>query len=519
MAHTFFARFVDSLTTPAASTRRDDEPVVEIHGPLHHLTALYERMRTFIDYQEERFIRRLAIRRILFRQIIIEANQTNLGERLLRELIRSAYIENGRYPVRIAKDIDALLANYALALPVLERRYAPPELIRMQRRLLGLAAAEIEELLNPTGAESLLTDKLAGEIADYLDRPIDDEIRIIALRALWKADAELITASLLGSSQSDLNRRFHAKPADTVSDLLRLVIKIEYAARDRRIEAQIRRFARLVPPYIVLADLAEREPKKLAELEGNPDRLERALETLVQTRLEATEAKLHRAILRTTIYIFVTKIITGLAIEIPYDLAVEKKIIIPPLAMNLLVSPALMFAAGLGLHTPGPANTRILVDRARRILFDEPLPPVITVEAPTRRRPPLASVFFFAFYFATYLVSFGGLIWLLNLLAFNFASILVFLFFLCVVGFFAFRIRGTAKELAMIKERENFFFLIFDFFALPFLRVGRFLSSSFRQLNVALFVLDFIIEAPLKIVLVALEDWFAFLREKREELN
>lgn len=519
MAKTFFDNLLSAKDQADLAVRHGDEPVVEIHGPLRHLTALYERMRSVIDYQEERFIRRLAIRRILFRQFVIEGNRTAIGERLLRELIRAAYLENGRYPVRVAKELDTILEKYRLALPTLESRYAPPELIRMQRRLLGLAAGEIEEALNPANLDRLLTSRLEEEIASYLDRPVDDDIRSIALRSLWKADAELLAGYLLQTSQQDLAEEFAKNPTKKVGDLLRLVVKYEYHLRNRMTETTVRRFSRLIPPYLILADLVVRDKDNLAKLRDDLPRLERALETLVNERVQEIEGKLHRTILRTTIYIFITKIFTGLAIEVPYDLAVEGKISILPLAINLLIPPTLMFAAGLGIHAPGPANTKVLVERAKRILTGEELPPLQSVESITHRRPAIANIFFFIFYLATYLVSFGGLIWLLTLLDFNFASMLVFLFFLSVVGFFAFRIRGNAKELAMIRERESFFFLIFDFFALPFLRVGRFLSASVRQINIVLFVLDFLIEAPLKIVLVALEDWFAFLREKREELN
>ncbi len=145
--------------------------------------------------------------------------------------------------------------------------------------------------------------------------------------------------------------------------------------------------------------------------------------------------------------------------------------------------------------------------------------PALTDIHENRQHGSVANAFFSLFYFATYAIAFGGLIWILNLLHFNFVSILIFLFFLSIVGFFAFRIRTTAKELAVIREREGFLLLVFDFFALPFLQVGRWLSVTIRQMNIILFVLDFIIEAPLKIVFVAIEDWFAFLREKREELG
>lgn len=498
------------------------ESVIEIHGPIRHLTALYERFRTLLDYQEERFIRRLAIRRILYRHILIQGERKAIAEPLLRELIRAAYVENGKYPQSVAEQINELLEKYLTALPTIEQRYPPPDLIRAERRLLGIAAAEIEALLSPPEVDLILADRLSADIATYLDTPIDDEIRIIALRSFLKADSDLITWRLCHVADSDAHttwQEFIKKPATGVSDLLRMSAKYDALLGNREIEAKVRRFARLIPPYLILTDLAYQQPKRLEALASHQsDKLETSLESLVHERLTKTEAKVQRSIWRATIYIFITKVLFGVALEVPYDLRLLGHIAYVPLAINLLMPPILMFLAGLGIRTPSTANTELLVKRAKLLFLGGQLPPLADVETP-HRRTVFAHVFFLLFYFATYVVSFGGLVWLLAFLGFNPVSILIFLFFLSVVGFFAFRIRSSANELAVLREREGLTLLIFDFFALPFLRVGRWLSVTIRQINIILFVLDFLIEAPLKVVFVAIEDWFTFLREKREELS
>jgi hypothetical protein len=88
-----------------------------------------------------------------------------------------------------------------------------------------------------------------------------------------------------------------------------------------------------------------------------------------------------------------------------------------------------------------------------------------------------------------------------------------------VVSFFAFRLRQSALEYVVIEKRERFSTVFFDFLLLPILRAGQWLSRSIAHLNVFMFFLDFIIEAPLKIFLAVLEEWFAFMKEKKEELE
>lgn len=512
-----FLKAAEKINQPIAKT---NEPVIEIHGSLSRLTAAYERLRTFLDYQEERFIRRLAIRRILYRQILLQGEKKELGEQLLKELIRAAYLENGKYPTSVARLIDECLQKYLIAIPVISQRYPPTDTIRIERRLLGIAAAEIEDIFSPPDVDMVLLKKLEGDVANYLNREIDDETRIIALRSLLKADTEFIAWRLLNRSGSRFEpnwQAFLADPKAKLGLLLQSITKLDYELRNGRLEMGVRRVGRLVPPYTILADLTQ-ERSDIAHLAENPKELEKAIEALIKNRIAESAAKIYRSMVRATIYIFMTKIIFGLAIEIPYEMVTFGAVAYIPLTINLLIPPLLMILASIGIRPPSAANNELLVERTRELLLTGEIK---TDELEARRRPrrPITTVFFSLFYFSTYLLSFGGLIWFLNRVGFNAVGILIFLFFVSVVGFFAFRIRANAHELVIVRQFEGPLLLVFDFFALPFLRVGRWLSVTIRQVNVTLFILDFLIEAPLKVFLVAIEDWSAFLREKREELH
>ncbi|MEK7139532.1 MAG: hypothetical protein AAB817_02430, partial [Patescibacteria group bacterium] len=86
------------------------------------------------------------------------------------------------------------------------------------------------------------------------------------------------------------------------------------------------------------------------------------------------------------------------------------------------------------------------------------------------------------------------------------------------VSFFAVRIRLTARSLIVLDSREGLINILFDFFSVPIVRLGQWLATKLSRINVFVFLLDFVIEAPLKIVLGIIEDWFLFLREKKEEV-
>jgi hypothetical protein len=98
-------------------------------------------------------------------------------------------------------------------------------------------------------------------------------------------------------------------------------------------------------------------------------------------------------------------------------------------------------------------------------------------------------------------------------------SAAIFIFFLCVVSFFAFRLRLVTREYVAVPRPDNVLTIISDFFSIPILRAGRFLSETISRFNVFVFFFDFILEAPFKIFLNILEEWSAFMKEKKEQLQ
>lgn len=510
--------YVEAVLATHAAEAKPGESTIEIHGALKRLTAFYERLRTLIDYQDEQFMRRLAIKRILFRALVLQGIKAEIGEQLVRELIRAAYLENGKIPASHAAQIDQILAKYRTGLEALPEHAANGELMRRQRQLLGVAAAEIEDFLSSSEVDRLLVRWLSKEISSYTPDQPNELTRMIAMRTLLKADSDLITWRLFRDLHSKLWQDFTDAPSEHIKPVIDEIHRLENLQESRPFEAKVRRFSRLAAPYLVLLELAREHNHHAKEILEDPVRLQGAIEDTIKDRIKRTEKKVRRTLARATVYIFITKLIFGLPLELMYDLAIHGAPAYGPLIINLALPPILMVLAALSISSPGKDNRELLYERTKAIVLGQDVPPHADIVNERHFSSVTTSVFSF-FFVVSYIIAFGALIWFLNLLNFNLASMLVFLFFLSVVGFFAYRIRATARELALVREREGLFFVIFDFFALPFLRLGRWLSLTARQLNVFLFLMDFVLEAPLKVVFVALEDWFAFLREKREELQ
>ena len=68
-------------------------------------------------------------------------------------------------------------------------------------------------------------------------------------------------------------------------------------------------------------------------------------------------------------------------------------------------------------------------------------------------------------------------------------------------------------------KKDNLNSLLFDFFFMPFIQVGRRLTLAVSQINIILFIFDFIIETPFKGIVAFFEQWLLFLRTQREKLD
>jgi len=98
-------------------------------------------------------------------------------------------------------------------------------------------------------------------------------------------------------------------------------------------------------------------------------------------------------------------------------------------------------------------------------------------------------------------------------------SVIIFLFFLAFVSFFSIVVTKSVKELMIIERRDSLLSFLVDLFYMPIILAGKWLSSSFSKINVFIFIFDFILEAPIKILINVAEDWTKYVRERRDSME
>jgi hypothetical protein len=175
-----------------------------------------------------------------------------------------------------------------------------------------------------------------------------------------------------------------------------------------------------------------------------------------------------------------------------------------------------MFVVTSAIHIPGEDNTLKILSTIKEYLYEENINKV-TVDIKTPPNRPLLNMIFTFIYLLTYLLIFGGIIYFLRQLHFSIVSQGIFLFFLSIVSFFGYRVRLLTKDYEYT-EKEGALAPIAYFLFLPILRVGQWLSKELSQINLLIFVFDFIIEAPFKAFFYVIEEWVNFIKIKREEI-
>ncbi|MBI5037463.1 MAG: hypothetical protein HZC01_02040 [Candidatus Kerfeldbacteria bacterium] len=503
-----------------------DEPKVAVNETVSKMAYVYEKLRQAIDYQEEHLIRKNAIARILKRRIFVSDRPAHMAAPLIRELIRAGYLPNKYFPERRLPDVESIIVKYVYLIDAITRTMPDPKIRRrLHNWTLSVMSFEIEDYLKPSIRDDAMVELMYKTLHEQVDlskdifNPEDRDIQIyIAIhRALIKSDSAMLRYHLLYyyAPQWRFSTPTEAVPfAQTLPDLMnRIESQINHPVNDR-LYNYMKRFG---PIFTVLKDVFQNFPDRADQIVGDPNQLEQAVHDACNKRYTTAAAKLSRGVVRSIIYIFLTKTILAFTLELPYEIIFLKHVKFLPLIINVTFHPILMFLIATSMRVPADENTRIILQGIRELVYDLPEKEILKKRQRTVRSSGVLNTIFNILYALAFIISFSAIIWVLMSLEFSIVSGLLFLFFLSVISFFGLRLRQTAKELVILDRRDNSLNIIFDFFALPVLRVGRWISRKTSKVNVFMFIMDFIIEAPFKLLVETTEDWVSFQEQKKEE--
>ncbi len=509
---------ISVLPMPEASS---EDARIRVHAAVSRVSVLYEKVRNAIDYKDEHLVRKAAIERMLKRRALFDSDARSVSLHLIRELIAAGYLPNDTLPETLIEEVRPVVDKFFAV------RSAKVAGLRHEEWVLGLVAAELEEMLGDRGQSKAMAQFLFDRIGERIrvrEGALDETVRrlqvyIACHRVLFKADEEMLGYRLIRfyiSTWMD-PRSWIRSPQEMAVRMVRVQQEVEEQVR----HPLGQKFLMAVKPWGValafLRDVFEAKPNLAKSLSELTPELKQEIMKIAEKRYQLSKDRLHRGTWRSIIYLFMSKMLLALAIEIPFERILYAQVHVGALVINVLFPALLMSFVGILTRVPGKENTDRILKAVEELLSTEGIKGR-EIKIP-KERTLFGRIGFGIVYALAFCATFGGVVFGLSFLQFTWVSMVIFLFFLCVVSFFAYRLRLAAREYAVMREQDSLRAVVIDLFMLPVLRAGQYLSMQVSRVNVLVLFFDFIIEAPFKTILNMLEELFAYLKEKKEELQ
>jgi len=482
---------------------------VHIVGGGGTIIAAYEQFRNAAEYTEEHLLLQRAIRRY-YKRLFLPQDRKQLvhsAEDLIVELTLAGYLANDSIPHSRLEVIDQLAVLYYDAHMQL---HATPQ--SKEAWTLDVLAVRVEDILHTSVEENVFTQLCFDHFLSTIDMKAlaKDTSASDAEPALFVAIHRALLRSGDATIRAALLERYNQTPKslDTYIAVNRLIDTLFDAdITDKLLRIVNRRGAPLRVFRHLLND--QEDIDKLLLSKAN---FLSSFEAQTQKEYESIAHRINRGIVKSVIFLVITKFIIGLAIEVPYDYAVHDGIILLPLLINLLFPPIYMILLRLTLVLPGYANTAALVDRIDAIFYGQPAQYV------ARRRGGRFGIAFNIVYAAIIIGVFGLVSWWLISLGFSLVHLLIFFIFLSTASFLGFRLSRMVRDIEVVDADHNGITFVRDVLYMPFVIVGRWISEKYAKVNIVATILDLVIELPLKTILRLVRQWGAFISSKKDEL-
>mgnify|MGYP001602320898 CR=1 FL=1 len=512
---------------------KDEIGTISVDEVASRVASFYEKMRGVIDWKEEHLLRKTAVERILKRRLFLKKNlnkNEKIAEPFIHELIRGGHFPNETIPESKIEEVQKLIDKYAF---ILKSSPAPKKeraKIYLYDWLFGIAACEIEAVLSPSPKENALIDfmmevmkdgiqiKEGGSMRSISEGAADTQLYIAVQRALFKLDAPTITYNLLKRWFPDWTNLPHPALNEISLNIYRIWKEIEDALKHPLSEKFYAVCERYDTPYLILGDIVSQNPDLASNTLKNPAALEGKIREAYGLRLKKVKAKMNRAAVYGTISIFITKVLVALAIEIPFDKYVTQQLNYLTTALSITIPPVLMFFLVLSIRPPSKRNEDLVLMEVMKIVYGKEKKNIYEIK-PSPRRGLVLNLFMVTFYLASFIASYGLIVWGLQKINFSALSIIIFLLFISMISFAGVKIRQRAKELVVEKEKDTFLHTLIDLFSLPIIQVGRWLSGQWVKYNAVAVIFNSLLDMPFQLFVEFLEQWRFFLKEKKEKIH
>lgn len=490
----------------------DKGPLIDINRITGQVSTFYEKLRYTVDYKEEHTIRRSAFERILKRKILME-RVPNVGLSVLEELVASGYLSNKSIPESVADQINQIVNKY-LSLGAMTSVHLD--------RILSLMATEVERFLYPQVLNDLVVVSFYDNVFKNIkytgglnQEELSNQIFLACRRSLLEEDYDSSFYALLTKRLPELvNLKTKESIEEIATKFSQSVYKVELELETHLGWSMTARLKNYSIYFLVIKELFKKHGVGAEAIFGDQEILKKEINNLLSHEYANQFELIDKSGKRAVVYILLTKVILAFAFELPFEKLVLNEINYFALGTNIIFHPLLLLFLVKNVPPMYSDNTANVTIGVLEIIENKNTRPIYIKP---RSESSFLQTVFDSIYLVLFIISFGLILWLLNTLHFNIVSILLFLFFLTLVSYFGFRIHHNAKKWRLEVENDSFLGLLWSFFTIPIVRTGRWLSGKFSTVNIFVFLMDFIIETPFKLILGTFNSFISFVKDKRED--
>ena len=523
----FTQALMDAIKSIKSKAKPDDISALSVSQTVSFFALVYERVRNAVEYRDDHLILRAAIERILKRRFSLNPDGRGEAENLLRELLWARYFDNGVLGVEDTITIQNLINKFILLRRQIVVGRDSELKIYLDQFLLDFLTCEIEEALKPQSAQ--IQTNLTFFIYQVLRKKIKieglkedqkDTFFLVAIEKVFgKSDRSYLRYHLFTTFYKTLSAYSERELQTLVAKLPAIFKKIDDMVANPYVDNLIKFTRKQLPPFLILFSLIKNKANELQAILTNKEKLWNEVDQTCRDKYQQIGARVRTLAVRSFIYILLTKMIFAIILEIPVSNYFYGEVSRSAIIINSLFPPILMVIILGFFKVPGEENTRKIYRRLIDVINEDKVFETRVAFVPKKSDPkrPLLIFGFTVFYSLTFLVTFSLIYEALKYINFNLVSMLIFIFFVSIVTFFSYRIRQITKELRL-EEKQSILSPVVDFFFMPLLALGKFFSSEIAKLNFFIFIFDFIVEAPFKLIFEVVEEWISFVRKRKEEI-
>src|SRR5258708_1721285 len=420
-----------------------DDPKIQVNRFVSELASWYEKLRNAMDYRDDEVVLRAAIERILKRRHLYGGDGTAIATPLLRELVWARYFPNNSVSEGMGVKVAGIIDLYLY----LKTRIHEQKILQEQdlnEWIYQFISCHIARLLSPNQEKNIMSNFLFHVIKDELTIVDDTEdtknvqMYLAVRRAFAKDDIAFLRFYLLQQIYGELSKQNVEEVASTFSKgYAEMQHQLTYKLKEK-IYLYVKR---VTPIFFILEDLLRTHRNHIRGLVQTPEEFKKVVFGACDVRYNTISSKVRRAIVRSIIFLLLTKFFFAFAVEGTYDRFIYGHIIWVSLLINIGIPPLLMIIVSLFIKTPTQENSERIYSKITGLLFQEN-PDVtypLTLALHPKKNKSLLNSIFGLLWLVAFVFSFGFIYVTLTKIGFDFVSKTIFIFFLTIVSFLSYR--------------------------------------------------------------------------------